>query len=76
MDFGRNNMQGECKKSSLLVFIDEPQQFLYKSVEIEVRLDTFKKNSQSWTLLDTLGHSWTLCPFVISYLCSVKSIIV
>ena len=35
MDFGRNNMQGEYKKSSLFVFIDEPQQFLYKSVEIE-----------------------------------------
>ena len=28
-------MQGEYKKSSLFVFIDEPQQFLYKSVEIE-----------------------------------------
>ena len=35
MDFGRNNMQGEYKKSSLLVFIDEPQQFLYKREEIE-----------------------------------------
>ena len=33
MDFGRNNMQGEYKKSSLFVFIDEPQQFLYKRVE-------------------------------------------
>ena len=36
MDFGRNNIQGENKKSSLFVFIDEPQQFLYKREEIEV----------------------------------------
>ncbi len=33
MEFGRNNIQGEYKKSSLFVFIDEPQQFLYKRVE-------------------------------------------
>ena len=35
MDFGRKDMQGEYKKLSLFVFIDEPQQFLYKNVEIE-----------------------------------------
>ena len=34
-------MQGEYKKSSLLVFIDEPQQFLYKRVEIEVIFNRF-----------------------------------
>ena len=41
MEFGRNNIQGEYKKSSLFVFIDEPQQFLYKSVEIEVIFNRF-----------------------------------
>ena len=32
-----------------------------------------KKNSQLWTVMDSYGQLWTLCPFVISYLCSVKS---